>query len=116
MTTTRRRIVRRAVMALAVVVLLPVWYVGSWLAISRAQRDRLIHPRTAQKISPAFRPIVDYCDTELPGSNTLRRLWWYLNPYTNGKEPSLFGGKFTGVTHTQGPLRPRWPSEGPPRQ
>jgi hypothetical protein len=62
--TSRRRIVRRTVMALAVVVLLPVWYVAAWLAVSRAAGDGLISRRTVQSVHVYQLPLYEYADAD----------------------------------------------------
>lgn len=58
------------------VVLLLTWYVATWLTVSKAR----INPPLAQRIQPAFAPLILYCDSELPGSGWLRDLWWWVNP------------------------------------
>jgi len=90
--TRRHRIVRRAVMALVVVVLLPIGYVGVWLAISRAEHDGHIGRATVQGIRPAFVPLVRYCESELPGSDVLGEMWWLVNP------PKIETGKSGALT------------------
>jgi hypothetical protein len=94
--TRRRRIVRRAVMALAVVLLLPVWYVAAWLAVSRAAHDGMIRPATVLTIRPAFAPLITYCESELPAAAWLRGVWWRINPVTVRHGKSLTGS--AGVT------------------
>jgi hypothetical protein len=79
----KRRIVRRAVMALVVVVLLPVWYVGAWLAVSRAERDGLAASRTLERAYPVFVPLLRYCESDWPGADLLSRVWWKVNPETD---------------------------------
>jgi len=72
-TTRRRRIVKRAVMALAGVVLLPVWYVLAWLTWPTIERNSVMSVPDA---APLFVPIERYCEADLPGSSTLRK-WDY---------------------------------------
>lgn len=75
-----RRIVKCAWISAAVLMLLPVWYVSAWLTVSRAEHDGHISITTAQKIRPAFAPLLDYCESELPASGLLRHIWWSVNP------------------------------------
>jgi len=77
--TRSRRIVRRAVMALAVAMLLPVWYVGSWLIVSKAANSGVISYKAALVIHPAFEPLNAYCLLGMPGSESLYHLWWSVN-------------------------------------
>jgi hypothetical protein len=86
-----RRIVRRAVMALAIVVLLPVWYVGAWLAYSRAAQEELMPYPVQSGLAPLFRPAVAYADSEWPGALLLSNLWWKLNESPNGTLGSIDG-------------------------
>jgi len=76
----RKRFARRAVLALAVVVLLLGWYVGAWLAVSRAAHDNWIRYPTAETAHWAFEPIVRYCHTDYLGADALCDLWWTINP------------------------------------
>jgi hypothetical protein len=78
--TCKRRILRRVALTIATVALLPLWYVAAWLTVSRAEHDRLISFSTAQRVRPAFVPLLRYCESELPGSRLLGRTWWYVNP------------------------------------
>lgn len=74
-TTNRRRIVRRAVMALAAVVLLPVWYVASLMTIAFLWgADALPSGFLNVYIVPADW----YCDRELPGSEKLIELFQWI--------------------------------------
>jgi len=86
-TTRSRRIIRRAVMALAVVVLLPVWYVGTWLVLSRAAREDMIDGSMTAQIRPAFVPLIWYCNSDLAGAELLHDIWW-----TTAK-PRKFAGR-----------------------
>lgn len=76
----KRRIVRRVLWTFAAVAVLPVWYLAAWLTVSRAEHDRIINFATAQKVRPAFVPLLSYCESDLPGSGVLRRTWWLVNP------------------------------------
>lgn len=77
-----RRIIRRAVTALAVVVLLPVWYVGAWLVWPRIGDGSLYGrtPTLVAAINRFFEPLDSYILTGNPGSDELNRLWWWANP------------------------------------
>jgi hypothetical protein len=75
-----RRIVRWVLLTLTAVVLLPFWYVGAWLVVSRADCGGHISPAFVQKLRPAFVPLLTYCSSDLPGSRTLCRIWWRVNP------------------------------------
>src|SRR5262245_26280404 len=77
--TRPSRIVRRIVMTLAVVVLLVVGYVGSWLAVSRAVNHRTINADAGAWLRLVFKPLILYCDLKQPGSDTLHRLWWAVS-------------------------------------
>lgn len=92
-TTRRRRISRRAVMVLAVVVLLPVLYVGAWLSYSRAAQDELMPYAVQSPLALLFRPAVAYADSEWPGALLLSTLWWRLNESPNGVLGSTDGIK-----------------------
>src|SRR5262245_60269751 len=103
-TLRRRRIARRAMMALAGCVLLIAWYVGAWLAVSRAEHDGIVSKATAQRIRPVFVPLISYCDQEWPASGLLRGLWWRFNPL----EPLVeFNGKIIGYIGPVSQLAPR---------
>jgi hypothetical protein len=67
-----RRIVRRAVMAVVIPVLLVVWYVAAWLVWPHVKANRTI---PVPGIDPVFAPMWVYCESGLPGSETLLR--WY---------------------------------------
>jgi hypothetical protein len=67
-------------MALTVVALLPVGYVGAWLMVSRANYEGLFANPTAAKIAPVFAPIVNHCHAQRPGCRLLSQLWWKVNP------------------------------------
>jgi hypothetical protein len=82
MAIRRRRIVRRAVMVLAVVVLLPIWYIGSVGFVVYLAGASLL-PKGAQT-HPCWhlmRPALWYVNhPELPGSEMCRRyLQWCEN-------------------------------------
>jgi hypothetical protein len=79
--SNRRRIVRRAVMAVAAFVLLPVGYVALWLAVSAAAGNGLIGEGVARSLRPVFLPLILYCDDmSRPGACRLSELWWRTNP------------------------------------
>ena len=61
-----------------VVVLLPVWYVGMWLAVSKAvqRRAQLPFGFGLEVTCPAFLPIKEYSSSGMPGANWLKQLWW----------------------------------------
>lgn len=77
--TVSPRVRRRTLFALAVVVLLPAWYVATWIVVSRAAHKGTISRTTAATIRPAFVPILSYCDSSLPASDALVSLWWDVN-------------------------------------
>src|SRR5262245_28446366 len=79
-TTRPRRIVRRAVLALVVVVLLPVWYVGGWIAISKLINEGYIGRSVADHGRPLFLPLIRYCESGFPAGRLLGNSYWSLNP------------------------------------
>jgi hypothetical protein len=93
-------------MAVGVVVLLPVWYVLAWLTVSRAAGSGLIGSGTANLVSPAFVPLIRYCDQPRPGARSLSELWWRTNPlHVLHKAPGTFNQpanplwRDTGIVH-----------------
>ena len=100
----KRRFVRRVVLAVAIPVLLLLWYVGMWLAVSRAEHDGYIGSATAKSVRPAFVPLISYCAAELPASGLLRGAWWrvYAHKAIVGAE-----GEILGYTAPAGHLAPR---------
>ena len=79
---TRRRIVRRAVMTLAVVVLLPVWYVSVFWATCWAdwRISRVHYHPSFWSNSIVFQPLHDYSMSDLPGSRHLAAIsTWFMN-------------------------------------
>ena len=81
--TRRRRIVRRAVMALAVVVLLVVWYVAAFASVSWSVGAGYISGKTDDVMQhTVFAPLrwYAYDDPDKPFANDLRtlRLWCLL--------------------------------------
>jgi hypothetical protein len=76
----KRRNTRRVALTLSALLLLPVWYAGAWLGVSRAVKARLISKNTAHSIRPVFEPIISYTDSDRPGSEFLFQMWWKLNP------------------------------------
>lgn len=88
-TSRPRRIVRRAVMVVAVVVLLLAWYVGSWVLWPRVC-DGILYgraPTLVAAINRFFDPITSYSQSGCPGSDVLSRLWWWANPEYLWVEP-----------------------------
>jgi len=81
MRTTHRRIVRRAVIALAGVVLLLGWYIGAWVCWPRiwAISYYRFPSGTLATIDRCFVPILWYTRTSYPGSRELSSLWWTVN-------------------------------------
>jgi len=76
----KRRIVGRAVMAVAVVVLLPVWYVSAYCGMYWLRGKRVVSPSQSQTLkATVFAPLDAYLkDEDAPGSHTIRvfELWW----------------------------------------
>ena len=83
-TTRRRRIVRRAVMPLAILPLLLSGYVGSWLVFSMAAQANLVPLGIGSTVVPLFGPLVRYSESDWPGAVQLRALWWRLNRGDDG--------------------------------
>jgi hypothetical protein len=115
--TRRRRIVRRVVLTVAVPLLLLCGYVGTWLAVSRAEHDSFISIRTVQAVRPAFAPLVSYSESDRPGAGTLRELWWLVNPpmkrtFTMGS--ASVAGWFVLNSAIAPPQPERVPSSGRP--
>lgn len=72
MSATRRRIVRRAVMALAVIVLLVMGYVSSRLAFRFAEgADVTLPPRIEFVVDVMYEPLDDYAWSDRPGADRL---------------------------------------------
>ena len=69
--TRRRRIVRRAVMALAVVVLLPVLYVGSIISASFAWGAGWLPGGMSPVLEAVNAPLIWYCESAYPGSDSI---------------------------------------------
>jgi hypothetical protein len=77
MLASRRRIVRRALMALAVVVLLPVGYVGSAMVVTFAAAAGWITPQfLAQEslITIVYEPLNEYIKADLPGGRLITQM------------------------------------------
>ena len=72
--TRRRRIVRRAVMALAGAVLLPACYVGSYVSLMYADSAGWVPAPFGEIIDTIYHPIGWYHDAGYPGSTVLERL------------------------------------------
>jgi len=77
--TRPRRIVKWTAIAVVAPLLLLASYVSAWLAVSNAYYRAQISSTTADHAAIAFRPIVLYCDTDMPGADTLCRVWWRMN-------------------------------------
>jgi hypothetical protein len=78
----RRRIVRSAVIATVVVVMLPAWYVGSYGLVNwNAGSGRVVLPYAIDLDGPLFAPVSWYIKSELPGSGTVDDFatWCLLN-------------------------------------
>jgi hypothetical protein len=105
--TRRRRIVRRTVLALAAVVLLPLWYVAAWLAVSKVTHEGLIKTSIAQSLRPLFVPILNYTDANLPGASLLHRAWYTTCPY----DVDFSGGDYPGYRIHPSPASPLAPAE-----
>jgi hypothetical protein len=86
----KRRTVGRVL--LAVVVLLPAWYVAAWLGVSLAVNHGIVGAGAGEAVRPAFKPLILYCDLRKPGSDTLHRLWWTVsaNPEIESPQPGWF--------------------------
>lgn len=69
---------------LAVVLMLPVWYVAAWLAVSRVARQGFVSGTVAANVSPAFAPIRRYSGSDLPGGHWLYSSWWRMNRPPSG--------------------------------
>lgn len=77
--STKRRVLRRTVTAAAVIVLLPFVYVGSWLGFSRAVNTGVVGVGVGESFLFVFKPLIVYCDSQKPGTDTLYRLWWSIS-------------------------------------
>jgi hypothetical protein len=84
-TTRRRQIVRRAVMALAFVVLLPVGYVGSVSMLLIAATAFGVPPTVRGPLQAYITPFNRYTEVqERPGGYELRSLaWWSIRTGEN---------------------------------
>jgi hypothetical protein len=95
--TRRRHIVRRVVLAAAVPLLLLCGYIGTWLAVSRAEHDGFISIQTVRTVRPVFAPLLGYSESNRPGARILRELWWLVNPpvkrtFTTGSGSAVLTG------------------------
>jgi hypothetical protein len=71
---------KRRLVIVAILVLLPVWYVGAWFALSKAGSSGSNAFRAiAVAISPVFKRIGWYCRADLPGSTWLIKEWWKMH-------------------------------------
>jgi hypothetical protein len=82
----KRRTTRRVTLVAVCLLLLLVGYVSTWLAVSRATGEKLIHWRTAERMRPVFVPILAYSQADYPGAESLRSLWWSANPMLSQNE------------------------------
>ena len=74
-TTCRYRIVRRAVMVIAVVVVLTGWYVSSYMSLNWCVGRQLVSLTTFDTlVETVFRPITEYRNSDWPGSQTLKAI------------------------------------------
>jgi hypothetical protein len=105
---------RRMVIA-AMLVLLPVWYVGAWFAVSKAGSSGSNVVRTAAvAMSPVFMPIRCYSRAALPGSTWLIEQWWKMHPakvYTTDHSTMVIEMQVNELTPTD--RRPTGPEFGP---
>ena len=106
---------KRRLVILAILVLLPVWYVGAWFAVSKSGSSGSNVVRTAAVlISPVFKPIGWYCRAELPGSKWLIDQWWKMHPakvYTTDHSTMVIEMQVNELTPTD--RRPTGPEFGP---
>ena len=112
--TRRRRIVRRVLVAAAVPVLLVLGYVGTWLAVSRAEHNGYITFQTVQTARPVFTPLISYGESDRPGAGLLRELWWMVNPpvwqvFSSGSGDAVVTGSFV----LNSPIAPPHPDAVP---
>jgi hypothetical protein len=103
MPASRCRIIRWTVVAVVAPVLLLASYVSAWLCVSRAVHDGHLTVADTNPIRPIFAPLIRYSESELPGAQLLKRLWWKVNPGT--WEASIFDG----FGSPAGPLAPSHP-------
>jgi hypothetical protein len=115
-TSRKRRFVKRAVLAVAGVVLLVSGYVSSWFTVSWAERTGTIAPLTAERLRPAFFPVLQFCESDLPGAGILADAWWRMNPPVvvnavsgNGEQVSFLMMPASSL----GPRRNKAPRGGP---
>lgn len=88
--TRRRRIVRRAVMGLAAVVLLVLSYPSAWIVMPRLAKVTG-SPYLAQiNSSLLFRPIWTYIQEQRPGSAVLMNLYLRVNARQVGPDTWVF--------------------------
>jgi hypothetical protein len=90
-TTRRRRVVRRAVMALLVIVLLPIGYVSSYCGMYWLRGMRVVNPNQSHALkATVFAPLAAYInDNDVPGSHTIRVLELWCMYHGNGKPWTL---------------------------
>lgn len=78
--TRRRRIVRRAVMAVAVVVLTVLYAVG-YAGVYWCDGRGVLNERFLGIVKSSYLPLDLYCETDMPGADWLsvKRLVWKLD-------------------------------------
>lgn len=57
------------------VLLLPVWYVGTWLLCALAISRGYVAASYGQYAAPLFRPLIAYANSEMYGAEGLQRLY-----------------------------------------
>lgn len=72
----RRRIVRRALLVCTGTMVLFSWYVCAWIAMGKAEGRQLLRQRTLDSARSCFLPLIEYCESDLPGSALLSRVYW----------------------------------------
>jgi hypothetical protein len=89
-------------------------YIGTWLAVSRAEHDGFITAQTVQIVRPAFVPLISYGESDRPGAGLLRELWWMVNPpvwqvFSSGSGDAVVTGSFV----VNSPIAPPHPDAAP---
>lgn len=75
----KRRVFKRVALALVVAVLTLASYLCTWILVPRAAYESIISYETMNRVSPLFKPVQAYCQTEWPGAKLLVRWWWEVN-------------------------------------
>jgi hypothetical protein len=57
------------------ILLLPVWYVASWLLAAKALANRYIPKEYATTVVVPFKPLIAYANSDAPGASPLSRLF-----------------------------------------